>query len=432
MNKQIFLPILLLWLFSQPIHAFELTKLGDPKSGHTLMVFGGIHGDEPGGYFAPAVLAQFYTITKGALWVIPDINQKSITQCRRGINGDMNRKFSHIDKRDKDFQVVTKIKELINDKNVDLILNLHDGHGFYRSTYRNDTYNPAAWGQSCVIDQMCITDSNVTFGKLGDVADKVSKKLNTGLLAKHHLFGVKNTKTKKKDKAMQLSLTYYAINQGKPAFAIETSKNLRKTSDKVFYQLRAIEAFMDIMGIEFTRNFTFTKKGVESILKNYGHLTINDAITLDLNNLKSILRYVPLKEKDNNFKLSHPLADVVKRKTHYEVYVGHLRVLSLFQQKFEFEHTLKEVKVVLDGNSSSVKLPSMVKVEKSFMIEAPKEYRVNIIGYSHKTLKNENHLKISYSDMIPRFSIDKKRRQFRVEVYHKERFCGMMIVNFST
>ena len=58
---------------------------------------------------------------------------------QRGIYGDMNRKFSTISKDDKDLKNIEKIKSLILDKKVDLILNLHDGHGFYRNKYENDT-----------------------------------------------------------------------------------------------------------------------------------------------------------------------------------------------------------------------------------------------------------------------------------------------------
>jgi len=427
-----FLLLFTLPLWSQNQPNFELTKLGDPKTGYTLMVFGGIHGNEPGGYFAPAILAQYYKITKGALWVIPDINQQSITKFRRGINGDMNRKFAGIKKADPDYPTVMALKKLINDKNVDLILNLHDGHGYYRLKYHNGTFNPKAWGQSCVIDQLCINDSNATFGKLGDIAAKVSKKLNSGLLAKHHTFGVKNTKTRKQDKAMQLSLTYYAVTQNKPAFAIETSKNMKKISDKVFYQLRAIEAFMTIMGIEFERQFPFTKKGVKEVVKQYGKIQINDNISFDLSNLKPILRYIPIKKNNNTFKLSHPLADIVKRKTHYEVFIGHLRVVSLFEQKFPMDYSLKNVDLLVDGKKTTKELATSFEVKKDFSLLLPKDYRVNVIGYTNKEHKNENGITIAYRDMVQRFAIDKKKQRFRVEIYRKDKFCGMLIVNFSS
>jgi len=44
----------------------------------------------------------------------------------------MDRKFAFIKQQDKDFQIVHDIKQLILNKQVNLILNLHDGHRFYR------------------------------------------------------------------------------------------------------------------------------------------------------------------------------------------------------------------------------------------------------------------------------------------------------------
>ena len=49
------------------------------KDYNTLLIIGGIHGDEPGGYFAPAVLEKYYKIKSGNLWIIPNLNVDSIT-----------------------------------------------------------------------------------------------------------------------------------------------------------------------------------------------------------------------------------------------------------------------------------------------------------------------------------------------------------------
>ncbi|MDH5465386.1 MAG: succinylglutamate desuccinylase/aspartoacylase family protein [Thiovulaceae bacterium] len=421
-----------LLLFAKADRSFELTKLGDPTSGHTLLIFGGIHGNEPGGYFAPAVLAQFYKIQKGALWVVPDINQEAITRFWRGMHGDMNRKFAILERSDRDAPTVKKIKKLIKNKDVDLILNLHDGHGYYRKRYKNGTFNPNAWGQSCVIDQTCLEDSNATFADLNDVAEKVSKKLNNGLLQDHHYFNVKNTKTKRHDKAMQLSLTYYAINQGKPAFAIETSKNLTKTSEKVFYQLRAIEAFMDIMDIKFTRSFEFSKKGVEEILKDLGTLKVNNAFELNLSDIRPILYFMPLKQIRNYFEFSHPLANIIWKKDHYEIYIGHKRISSFYKDAFPVSTNLKEVQIMLNDEVSTVKLASTVDVNGTFAIKLPKEYRVNIIGFKDPKYNNENGVAVSLDKMQSRYAIDTKRRKYRVEVYKDGVFYGMMIINFKS
>lgn len=429
MKKLLILLFLALLVHAKSTH-YQLYKKGDSTTGNTLMIFGGIHGNETGGYYAPALLAQYYTITHGALWVIPNLNKKSISHFVRGINGDMNRKFATISKNDKDYDTVKEVKSLINHKEVDLILNLHDGHGFYRKQYKDKTYNPRAWGQSCVIDQIDIDDNSSNFAQLKKIANKVSDILNEGLLKEHHYFHVKNTKTRFKNFAMQQSLTYYAIKHKKPAFAIETSKSITKTSDKVLYQLRAIEAFMKIMNINYTRSFTLDKKGVENQLLKLGTVTINNNIRFNLRDAKRILRYIPMKAKNNDIKLSHPLADVIKQQKYYELFIGEKRIVSLFPQIFKMDNSLKNLMIKLDGIKQSVPIPSTLDINDNFTILAPKGYRVNIIGYTNPKHVNENNITLSYKHMIPKYAIDRGRRRFRAEIYKDDSFCGMIILNF--
>ncbi len=178
----------------------------------------------------------------------------SIAMNSRGINGDMNRKFADINANDPDITIVQEIQKIITDPKVDLILNLHDGHGFYRKEYKNTIFNPAAWGQTCVIDQESL-DGDHPYKDLDKIALAVQQEVNDGLIEDHHCFDIRNTNTRFDDEAMKHSLTFFAVNQNKPAFAIETSKNLPTLHEKVFYQLRAIEGYMRYMGISYTRSF---------------------------------------------------------------------------------------------------------------------------------------------------------------------------------
>ena len=134
---------------------FSLHKMESGK-GDTLFIIGGIHGNEPGSYFAPALFINHYKIIDGNVWVVPNLNFDSLTQNQRGIYGDMNRKFAVIKNDDKDKQIVADIKKLILEPKVDLILNLHDGHGFYRKEHKNNLFNPKAWGQAFIIDQQAL------------------------------------------------------------------------------------------------------------------------------------------------------------------------------------------------------------------------------------------------------------------------------------
>ena len=211
----------------------QLIKKENADSNTTLLVIGGIHGDEPGGFFSASVLASHYKINSKNLWVIPNLNKKSIQRNRRGIHGDMNRKFATLRKNDKDKKIIEEIKKIILTKKVSLVLNLHDGHGFYRKENKGNIFNPNAWGQTCVIDQ-CNLNKNQPFGNLDDIAKTVKDNMNKKLIKEHHNFNVRNTNTKYDDEAMQLSLTYFAVTHNKPAFAIESSKNLSSLSQKVF------------------------------------------------------------------------------------------------------------------------------------------------------------------------------------------------------
>ena len=409
----------------------QLIKKENKDSNTTLLVIGGIHGNEPGGYFSASILATNYTIKSKNLWIIPNLNKASILANRRGIHGDMNRKFAVMKKNDKDKQIVNDVKKIILSKKVSLVLNLHDGHGFYREKNEGSIYNPRAWGQTCVIDQ-CNLEQDQEFGHLNTIAVTVKDTINKKLLLKHHSFNVKNTKTKYFDEAMQNSLTYFAVTHDKPAFAIETSKNLSSLSQKVFYQLLAIEEFMKIMHITFKRNFELNEKNIKKILKNYGKVSINNNIKLNFSNIKKSLRFIPIKSKNNKFIFSHPLGNVRKVRGRYEIYVGNKRLTVLKPQYFKIaKNCPKSFDMIIDGKAISAKPASELLVNADFKILKSKQFRVNVIGFRKKGHINESGLEINYKNLDKNYSIDKKHKRYRLEIYDKNKFCSMSIIHFK-
>jgi predicted deacylase len=114
---------------------FTLHKLESGQPGATLLVVGGIQGDEPGGFNAASLLVTNYKIRKGSVWVVPNLNFISIIKRTRGVHGDLNRKFASIKHTDPELDTIEKIKAIILNDQVDVILNLHDGSGFYRPYY---------------------------------------------------------------------------------------------------------------------------------------------------------------------------------------------------------------------------------------------------------------------------------------------------------
>lgn len=409
----------------------ELIKKENNDSNTTLLVIGGIHGDEPGGYFAASILASHYKIESKNLWIVPNLNQESIVKNNRGINGDMNRKFSVIDKNDNDKQTVEDIKEIILQKNVSLVLNLHDGNGFYRKTNKGNIFNPNAWGQTCVIDQ-CNLSKDQPFGDLNKIALDIKEVINKKLIEEHHTFDVKNTNTKFEDEAMQLSLTYFAVTNNKPAFAIESSKNLSSLSQKVFYHLLAIEEFMNIMHISFKREFELSEENIDDILKDSGTLTINNNISINLTNIKKNLSFIPIKSENNAFEFSNTLGSVVKEEQNFVVYIGNRKITTLGPQYFKMQESCKKkFEAVVDGNNVSLNNISDFFVNDDFKIIKENDYRVNIIGYKTVGQVDESDITISLKDFDKRFSIDVNGMVYRLEFYKNNEFCFMSKVHFK-
>ena len=421
----LFFPLIHIFASNTP---FDLYKKETNPTQHTLLIVGGIHGDEPGGYFAPAVLEKYYKIKSGNLWIIPNLNVDSIIANTRGINGDMNRKFNVIDKKDKDLLSVNRVKEIILEKRVDLILNLHDGFGFYRDIYEDAVFNPNSWGQATIIDQEKIDDK---FGNLDEIANQVNKMVNNeGLYQDFHTFGVKNTKTKQKDEQMQQSLTFFAVTHNKPAFAIETSKNITELTYKVIYQLKSIEEFMKIMNIEFERDFDLNNyEEVKSRIYDFGKIKINDNIGFDLSDIKNNMRFVPMKKEDNKFDFTHTLAKVKYNNNKYEIYVGNIKVCDLYPQTFELANTQNKIKILVDGKEIETSFGNQIDIKSDFKI-LKSDLRVNIIGYSKDGIDSEDDILIKKSDIQDTYSMDNNKTKYRAEFYKDGNFYGMIVLNF--
>ena len=113
---------------------------------------GGRCGRESGGFSAATLLITHYRIKKGTVWVVPNLNFPSIIQRSRGLHGDMNRKFAALAETDPEYATVRRIQELIRTPGLGLVLNLHDGGGFYCPERKSKERNPSRWGQCLIID----------------------------------------------------------------------------------------------------------------------------------------------------------------------------------------------------------------------------------------------------------------------------------------
>lgn len=409
---------------------FTVHKLESGRPGNTLLVIGGIQGDEPGGFNAASLLVTDYKIRKGSVWIVPNLNFISIIKRTRGVYGDLNRKFASIRRSDPEFKTISKIKRIILDDRVDLILNLHDGSGFYRPTYVDRAHNPYRWGQSIIIDQERIEAA--PFGNLQEIAGQIVEKVNRHLFSHEHTYRVKNTRTRLGNVEMAKTLTYYAVSNLKPAFGVEVSKTF-PTHNRAYYHLRVLEAYMDLLGIEYERAFNLSARGVEEAINNDIKLAFYDnRILLDVTNARKRLGFIPLKKaSDIVFRSRNPLIAVVESGQGYRVLHGNRRITRIYPQYFEYDSSIVAITIQIDGKEKSVNFGEMVGVEKSFLIMPRRGYRVNVIGFKKPGILNEAGVKIGQEDILKRFSVDKSGNIFRVEVYMDKKFSGMVLVNFS-
>jgi len=409
---------------------FTLIKKGQENQ-NTFLIIGGIQGDEPGGFMAASLIATHYEIKKGSVWIVPNLNFYSIIKRSRGPFGDMNRKFSNLSQNDPDFSAVQRIKDYITDNKVKLILNLHDGSGFYRKKDINNNYSQNKWGQSSIIDQEKLNASN--YGNLEEISNEVCNHVNSNLIRKRDIYHVKNTKTRLGDKQMEKTLTYFAINKGKAAFGNEASKNL-PLHERTYYHLLAIEKYMDIMGIEYKRSFNLKPLELKNVIDNDISISFyNNKIHLPLANIRDFVGYFPTsKEEIQNFKVSNPLMTVIKKENLYSIRYGNRRVARLLPDYFDIEKDTKSTNMIVDGKELKVDMGSVINVKNNFLVKSQKDIRVNIIGYVNKSKKNESELLVSKNEIMQKFSLDKKGKVYRVEFYKKGKFAGMVLVNFGS
>ncbi|EDZ61708.1 hypothetical protein SMGD1_0946 [Sulfurimonas gotlandica GD1] len=393
-------------------------------------MIGGIQGDEPGGFLSASLLATHYEITKGSVWIVPNLNFYSIIKRSRGPYGDMNRKFAELSAKDPEYETISRIKNYIKDESVKLIVNLHDGSGFYRKTYEDSMHSPSRWGQCSIVDQ-----SNIdipVYGNLEEISSKVVKYVNDNLIKNEDIYHVHNTRTKEGDKEMEKSLTYFAINQGKAAFGNEASKNL-PTHMRVYYHLLALEKYMDIMGIEYKRKFIMDSSGVYKAINDDIYISLYDGkIKLPLAQIRDIVKYFPIK-KDGvlDFKASNPLLTIIKKDNTYVIQYGNRRLSRLKADYQDYDDVSPSVQLKIDGKLQDVKFGSLVDVESSFLVQENSGYRVNVIGYTNES-KKETGIEIQSKEILKHYSLDKKGTIYRVEYYSKNKFAGMVLIKFRT
>lgn len=421
------------------VRDFELYKLNEgDKNAPTLLLMGGIHGDEPGAYYSTDLFLRHYKITKGSVWVVPVVNPHGMFANMRGVYGDMNRKFAALSQNDPDYESIQNIKKLLANPEIDISMHLHDGSGYWRPTYQSNLLNPHKWGNCSVVDQIRIDGK---YGELESFVAQMVADINLRILNPIHRFHVHNTQTKTKNDVEQLkALTFFSLSLNKPALTNETSKEL-DVPTRVFYHLLAIESLLGQLGITFERDFELNVATIKTLLNTESlYAKIEDSIFLPLDSLRTHLTYFPLPKQSNLKQLkiesqSHLLGIVPNKNGKLNLHYGSRKLSTLSPQWYEFEHSLQNVKIKVDGELQSVPIGSIVYAKQSVEFEPLANHRVNVIGFvlpnDNNPLPNESGVTIYKKDFKPQYSLDTNALHFRAEFYRDNAFSGMIIISFA-
>ncbi|NVM20437.1 MAG: hypothetical protein HWN68_01480 [Desulfobacterales bacterium] len=237
-------------LFQGTDYELHVYRTYGKEPGKTLLLIGGIQGNEPGGFLSADLYADM-ALAKGNLIVVPRANFYSILLNRRQVNEDMNRKFAEDSRINYETKIVAILKDLISES--DCLLNLHDGSGFFSERWEGPMRNPKRYGQSIIADceVYAVNETGDTL-RLGDMARQVIDRINRNIKEPDYRFHFNNHRTRERytiHAEQRKSATYYALFQcGIPAFGIETSKSL-PLEMKVRHHNLAINAFMELLGI---------------------------------------------------------------------------------------------------------------------------------------------------------------------------------------
>ncbi|MDR1545149.1 MAG: hypothetical protein LBU12_00210, partial [Deltaproteobacteria bacterium] len=229
----------------------EIYKIFGRHEGPTMMILGGIQGDEPGGFLSADLYVDL-ALKRGNLIVVPRANFKSIILYDRGPDGDMNRKFDGVQDHDPDRDAVEILKNLMAES--DILLNLHDGSGFFRPVWESDMANPSRYGQCIIADaEVYVHPPTGRVMHLGQEARQVADVINLDIAEEKYKFSFSNHDTLSKSTKhpeQRKSATYYALTKlGIPAYGIETSKQLPTLEMKILQHNLAVNAFMELYGI---------------------------------------------------------------------------------------------------------------------------------------------------------------------------------------
>jgi hypothetical protein len=438
--------------------------------GKTLMLIGGIQGNEPGSFHSADLYTEL-SLAQGNLIVVPRANFKSIVLNRRQINEDMNRKFAEDTRYNYETKIVAILKKLISES--DALLNLHDGSGFYSDQWESPNRNPMRYGQSIIAD--CDVYHDPKTGKtirLGSMARAISERVNRFIENPEHHIRFNNHRTKDPDtphREQRKSATFYALyTYGIPAFGVEASKSLPLES-KIQYHNLIINAFMEAFDIvpetptiriekpKLRYLVVSVNDALPVVLENHQTLEMRRGDTLTISHIEAnyerglsvdILGYGALNDIRKRFVITKPTRVIVKKDSFpcgaIDVKLGGPGRLAAATPQPQPERQLKYFRVKVNGEEQTVETDARLEVtrgDKLQIVEVitdgydPTELVVNFKGFVGNPLVNDGEDRgfviDTQNDLWRRYALDQAGTEYQVVVSLDQEVLGKMYVHLK-
>ncbi|OQY13056.1 MAG: hypothetical protein B6I31_01935 [Desulfobacteraceae bacterium 4572_19] len=460
--------------FEDSEHELHVYKIFGKEPGKTIMLIGGIQGDEPGGFLSADMYADL-TLEKGNLIVVPRANFQSIVLNKRQINEDMNRKFAEGEAKNYEAKVVTILKKLISQS--DCLLNLHDGSGFFSETWDGPQRNPKKYGQSIISDSEVYKNPETgEILELGRMARDVAKKINIKIKNPAHKFHFNNHRTSEISslhREQKKSATFYAMSKCNiPAFGIESSKSL-PLEIKVRHHIFAINAFLELMDIipempgvhlqspEMHYLLISVNNSLPIAVKNGHTLYVNQGDTVAVHHVEAnyerglnvdILGLGTVNDMRKNIVITKPVR-VVAKKDYYpcgSVYIAFgtpaetARLEAIVKKKTDQISPFLLYRVTVNGKEQIIENYQHIKLVKGDILEIidvifsmgdPSALEVNFKGFVgdrvNNTGEDRGYLINTGTDLIKRFSLNKKGIKYQIITQYQNRIVGKFFINLE-
>ena len=158
--------------YETPLYVFAS---GHP--GKSILVLGGVHGNEPGGWLAAERVVQQIRPANGALLVVPRANRVAISMLERTTEAlaDLNRSYPGFEDGRPMERMAAEIVKAIGEYRVSLVHDMHESWAFYKDRTTNGT--------------AYIGETIVTNGEEGAaLAKTVIERVNAAVLYEHEKF----------------------------------------------------------------------------------------------------------------------------------------------------------------------------------------------------------------------------------------------------